>query len=418
MDKSELQKTILARYDEIARRYAQAADRGEQADHTGGKSASVGREHGPVGGESGLGCAHLWSLVELFPGETLLDLGSGPGLETIALARLVDPARAYGLDALPSMVEVATENARGAGASNVRFLTAPMEAIPLEDASIDVVVSNCVINLSQDKEQVAGEIRRVLRPGGRLAIADMVWLGTPPPGVRNTAEAWACCLGGALEAAQYPGLLERAGFADIHLRILWTLRPGDMSCCHPAPGPESCCHPALGQESCCGPSAPAPTLASALITARKPGAPASSFHIREATPGDFDLALRLLRAARLPTAGVAEHLSSFLLACAPDGNVVGMAGLERYRSSALLRSLVVLPSWRGQGLGRRLVTSQLARLAPGTPVYLLTTNAEAYFRRLGFEAVPREEVRAEVTASAEFQGACPQSATILMRLAQ
>ncbi|MEW6399990.1 MAG: arsenic resistance N-acetyltransferase ArsN2, partial [Bacillota bacterium] len=234
-----------------------------------------------------------------------------------------------------------------------------------------------------DKERVMREICRVLRPGGRLVIADLVWLSRPPSWVRSAPEAWACCIGGALEATEYLGLLERAGFGSIKLRT-----------------------------SDC-----AAGLASTLVTARKPGAPGLGFQVREAQPEDIDLVLRILDAARLPTAGVAEHLPSFLLACTPDGNVVGVVGLERYHSSALLRSLVVLPSWRNQGLGRRLVASQLARLTPETPVYLLTAGAEAYFRSLGFEVIPRDQVCPEVKASAEFQGACPASAVAMRSIA-
>ncbi|MBC7340662.1 MAG: GNAT family N-acetyltransferase [Firmicutes bacterium] len=475
MDARELEKTILARYDEIARAFARAArgngsgegdtraagsyEAGERCRSPQGEHPPAREGSGTLPGESGLGCARLADLVQLFPGETLLDLGSGPGLETIALARLVDPAPAYGLDALPSMVEVATENARRAGATNVTFITGTMEAVPLQDGAVDVVVSNCVINLSQDKERVAAEIWRVLRPGGRVAIADMVWLGAPPPWVRNAAQAWACCVGGALEAGQYPALLEKAGFVRVNARLLWTLDPtgllaataapssGPTQCCGPTPGPchgpasapgcggtpaaaaraccdpapaaAACCDPALGAGACCSPAPaqdqPLPPLAGALITARKPGTPGSQVSIREAGPSDLRLVERILEAARLPTAGVAEHLSSFLLACTPEGKVVGVAGLERYRSCALLRSLVVLPSWRGQGLGRRLVAAQIDRLTPATAVFLLTMNAQDYFRALGFRPVPRGEACAELAESPEFRGACPESAT-LMRL--
>ncbi|MEW6547191.1 MAG: arsenic resistance N-acetyltransferase ArsN2 [Bacillota bacterium] len=394
----ELQRAVLARYDEIAR--------------------SCEREPGE---ESGLGCARLAELVQLFPGEVLLDIGSGPGLETIELARLVNPAPAFGLDALPSMVEVAEENARKAGASNARFLVGRMEAIPLEDGCVDVVVSNCVINLSPDKERVMREIWRVLRPGGRVAVADMVWLGPPPALLRTDPEAWACCIGGALEATEYPLLFERVGFTDVRLQILGTFDPAGLSSCcpqgtargadglEPSTGPEA---PPATPSCCCASRQPA-ALASALVTARKPGPPGGTVEVREARSEDLGLVLRILQAAGLPTAGVSEHLGSFLLACTPEGRVVGVAGLERYSASALLRSLVVLPSWRRQGLGRRLVTAQLSRLAPGTPVYLLTTSAQRYFASLGFQAIPRGEVPPEVKESLEFREACPQSATAM-----
>lgn len=401
----EIQRAVLARYDAIAR-----ASRCQP------------------GGESGLGCARLAELVPLFPGEILLDIGSGPGLETIALARLVDPAPAFGLDALPSMVEVASENARRARVANARFLVGPMEAIPLEDSTVDVVVSNCVINLSPDKERVLRECWRVLRPGGRLAVADTVWLSPPPAAVRNDPEAWASCAGGALEVDEYERLLERAGFQEAHVQVLAPgTGPAAPSCCGDSP---SACDAGTSEGeagarpsgdaggSCCRCCGPEPAgLASALVTARKPGHPHGTPVLREAGEADLALVLRIVRAAGLPRAGVREHLDSFLLACTPDGTVVGVVGLERYPRCALLRSLVVLPSWRGTGVGRRLVEAQLERLARGTPVYLLTTSAARYFASLGFRTVPRSEAPDEIRRSVEFRSACPACAPLMCRTA-
>lgn len=376
MKRDELEKAILARYDRLAAGPAALADK-----------------------DGGLGCARLAELVQVFPQETVLDVGSGPGLEAIELARRADPAVVHGVDALPSMVRLAEDNAMKAGVSNVRFLAGKMEDIPLESESVDVVVSNCVINLSQDKERVIREIWRVLRPGGRVCIADTAWLSTPPAWVREAPEAWACCVGGALEATEYTPLLERAGFVDVEVNVLGTFDTKGKTCCG----------------STCVPSG-APSVGSALVRGRKPGGPPSCAVITEASPEDLDLVLRILRAALLPTEGVRDHLPSFLLARSPDGKVVGVAGLERYRSSALLRSLVVLPAWRCRGVGRRLVDAQLRRLSPGTPVYLLTETAEGYFASLGFKRVAREDVPADVKESYEFRGACSDAA-VVMRLA-
>ncbi len=418
----EIQRAVAARYEAIARAFARGERQGcgcampeaesdvgsaDELSCCSGASCGPARSDGAPGSEtqeSGLGCARIGELVRLFPGEALLDIGSGPGLETIALARRVEPAMAFGIDSSPVMVEVATENARKAGAANARFLNGSMEDIPLEDGSVDVVVSNCVINLSSRKERVMEEIRRVLRPGGRLAIADMVWLGTPPAWLRSSAQAWVSCVGGALELEEYPKLLKRAGFDDVKVDLLHTVRVPERS-------PSSCCAgPVGGQLN-------ALTLGSALIAARKPGTPDSAVEIRHAEPDDLDVLLRSLEAAALPTSGVRDHLADFLVAHTGDGKIVGFAGLERYPGSSLLRSVVVLPGWRGRGVGRRLVASQLERVPPGAPVYLLTPTAEAYFRTLGFETIPREEVSPEIMESTEFRGACPHTAAV-MRLAR
>jgi len=360
----------------------------------------------PQQSESGLGCANLVALVPLYPGENLLDIGSGPGLETIRLARMVDPGIAYGLDLLPEMIHLAQENARRARCRNVRFIQGPMEDIPLEDASVDVVVSNCVINLSTDKARVMKEMARVLRPGGRICIADPVWLAPPPQTVRQDAQAWACCVGGALERDEWPGLLTEAGFQEIDIRLLgeFAAEEGDT------PYQQGGCH-------CC--SGPAPegghnALASALISARRPPAPRlQSVHLRKASGSDLQIMLKILEAAGLPTAGVAEHLGHFLVAVDEHSRIVGMAGLECYSSAALLRSVVVLPAWRRLGLARRLIERLTRSLPAGTDVYLLTVGAEGYFRTLGFRPVGREQVPPELIQSREFQGACPETATVM-----
>jgi N-acetylglutamate synthase-like GNAT family acetyltransferase/precorrin-6B methylase 2 len=361
-------------------------------------------------------------LIELYPGEVLLDIGSGPGLETSKLARRVDPAWAFGLDPVARMVKVASENARRMGVRNVSFLKGSVEDIPLADESVDVVVSNCVINLAMDKERAMREVLRVLRPGGRLTVADTVWLGAPSASVRESAQAWASCIGGALEADEYPGILARVGFEHPRLKVLHAADASASSgCCEPG-----YCGSAAGQDddegraeggtrSVCGCTLPpeAPALASALVTAEKGGFPDGAVKIRRAEPGDLGIVVRILEAAGLPVAGVQEHFGEFMVAQAPDGTITGAAGLEAHSSSALLRSVAVLPRWRGTGVGRRLVSTQLSRLASGTHVYLLTTTAEAYFRSFGFERISAEDVPEELRQSREFQGACPQSAAVM-----
>jgi SAM-dependent methyltransferase len=166
-----------------------------------------------------LGCGNPTALAELHPGETVLDLGSGGGIDVLLSARRVGPTgKAYGLDMTDEMLALARENRKKAGVENAEFLKGEMELIPLPDASVDVIVSNCVVNLSTDKDRVFAEAFRVLRPGGRLAISDIVVRGELPPGVRADAELWAGCVAGALEEPEFRAKLARAGFVDVEIR--------------------------------------------------------------------------------------------------------------------------------------------------------------------------------------------------------
>ena len=163
-----------------------------------------------------LGCGNPTALIELKPGETVLDLGSGGGIDVLLSAKRVGPTgKAYGLDMSDDMLALARENQRQADATNVEFLKGHIENIPLPDNSVDVVISNCVINLSSDKARVLSEAFRVLRPGGRFAVSDVVVRGEVPAAVRQSMLLWVGCIAGALEESDYRARLLTAGFADI-----------------------------------------------------------------------------------------------------------------------------------------------------------------------------------------------------------
>ena len=163
-----------------------------------------------------LGCGNPTALAELRPGETVLDLGSGGGIDVMLSARRVSPGgKAYGLDMTDEMLELARENQRHAGVSNVEFLKGEIEAIPLPNSSVDVIISNCVINLSGDKDGVLREAFRVLRPGGRFAVSDVVTKGVVQPQIRAGVLAWIGCIAGALDADDYRAKLASAGFENI-----------------------------------------------------------------------------------------------------------------------------------------------------------------------------------------------------------
>jgi arsenite methyltransferase len=176
-----------------------------------------------------LGCGNPTALAELKAGETVLDLGSGGGIDVLLSARRVGPTgKAYGLDMTDDMLALARENQRKSGVTNVEFLRGEIEHIPLPDQSVDVIISNCVINLSADKDAVLREAFRVLKPGGRLAVSDVVVRGSDVPGdVRKSMELWIGCVAGALEEAEYRGKLAAAGFADVDVEPTRVYRAED-----------------------------------------------------------------------------------------------------------------------------------------------------------------------------------------------
>lgn len=165
-----------------------------------------------------LGCGNPTALAQLNAGEVVLDLGSGGGIDVLLSAKRVGPTgRAYGLDMTDEMLALARENQKKAGVTNVEFLKGEIEHIPLPDNSVDVIISNCVINLSGDKDRVLAEAFRVLKPGGRFAVSDVVVRGEVPPEIRRSVELWIGCVAGALEEGEYRDKLAKAGFEAIDL---------------------------------------------------------------------------------------------------------------------------------------------------------------------------------------------------------
>jgi arsenite methyltransferase len=187
-----------------------------------------------------LGCGNPTALADLQPGEVVLDLGSGGGIDVLLSARRVGPAgKAYGLDMTDEMLALARKNQEKAGVTNVEFLKGEIEAIPLPDDSVDVIISNCVINLSVDKDKVLAEAFRVLRPGGRFAVSDVLFQGdmsVVPDEVLRDAEMWSGCVAGALEENDYLDRLRRAGFADAAVEVtnVYDGAPENSCCGAPA----------------------------------------------------------------------------------------------------------------------------------------------------------------------------------------
>jgi arsenite methyltransferase len=192
-----------------------------------------------------LGCGNPTAVAELEPGQTVLDLGSGGGIDVLLSARRVGTSGfVYGLDMTDEMLALARRNAAERNVSNVSFLKGEIERIPLPDASVDVVISNCVINLSADKPQVLREAFRVLKPGGRFAVSDVVVQGTLPESVRGSVDAWAGCLAGALEEGEYRAYLAAAGFEHVAVEVTRVYGP-EQGCCDASCSPQATAFQAL-----------------------------------------------------------------------------------------------------------------------------------------------------------------------------
>jgi ubiquinone/menaquinone biosynthesis C-methylase UbiE len=222
-----------------------------------------------------LGCGNPTALAQLNPGESVLDLGSGGGIDVLLSARRVGPeGHAYGVDMTDEMLALAERNKAEAGVENVTFLKGEIEDVPLPDNTVDVVISNCVINLASDKGQVLREAFRVLKPGGRFAVSDVVSQGELPADLRSDMEAWVGCVAGALEEGEYRRLLSDAGFQDVEMQVTRVYDPRELA---------EAVRGGSGEASCCGGSEPSwddsayarfdasgGRVISAFVRARKP----------------------------------------------------------------------------------------------------------------------------------------------------
>ncbi len=227
MDQVRIKDTVRERYREAALRVVDGgASCCGTADSCGGKDPITSDLYGdadtaalPAGAvAASLGCGNPTALAELRQGEVVLDLGSGGGIDVLLSARRVGPTgKAYGLDMTDEMLALAREHQRQAGVENAEFLKGEIERVPLPDASVDVVISNCVINLSADKDRVLAEAFRVLKPGGRFAVSDVVVRGEVPAEIRRSVELWAGCVAGAMEETEYRAKLARAGFEAVEV---------------------------------------------------------------------------------------------------------------------------------------------------------------------------------------------------------
>jgi len=274
----EIKQTVGEHYAQLARQAAQRASTSCCSPEPSCCSPAESQVANPISGQlyapedlkdlpleavlASAGCGNPVALAELHPGEVVLDLGSGGGIDVLLSARRVGPTgKAYGLDMVDEMLELARENQQKAGIENVEFLKGEMEDIPLPDNSVDVIISNCVVNLSPDKDSVLREAYRVLKPGGRFAISDIVYRGGMPEELRRNLEMWAGCLAGSLEEEEYVGKLKGAGFQGIGVEVTRVWKEEDLRGTQIAETVDS-----LSSEA----KQSLPNFVSAFIRARKP----------------------------------------------------------------------------------------------------------------------------------------------------
>ncbi len=237
MEPDELRTAVRDRYASAARTVTAQLDSGTAPTQLAAIDAigadqypREAAEASPAALAASLGCGNPTLLADLQPGQDVLDLGSGGGLDVLLSARRVGPTgRAYGLDMTPEMLELARRNQRTAGVTNAEFITGTIENIPLPDASVDVIISNCVVNLSADKDAVFAQAYRVLRPGGRLAISDIVVLRPLPEPARRAMALWTGCVAGALLDTDYQRRLTAAGFVDAQVEVTRSFDHDDLA---------------------------------------------------------------------------------------------------------------------------------------------------------------------------------------------
>lgn len=345
------------------------------------------------------GCGNPTALADLHPGEAVLDLGSGAGLDVLLSARRVGPhGMAYGLDMTDEMLAEARSNQARAGIDNVQFLKGHIEEIPLPEDTVDVIISNCVINLSADKDRVLREAYRVLKPGGRFAVSDIVLKRPLPLKVQQDLMAWAGCIAGALLEEEYREKLEAAGFKDIEVQVTREYDLTDPLADQIIPNlSESERHEFNG------------SIVSAFIRAKKPARilkPGIDYRIRQAVQSDYKAIHTLLAVSGLPTAGVRENLAGFLVADY-DG-LAGVIGMEQAGPSVMLRSLAVHPECRKAGIAAALVGKALekARETGSREAYLLTNTAEKYMQRQGFAKIDRSQIPPALLQNSALKEAC------------
>jgi len=368
--------------------------------------------------EKSFGCGDPLAFTQVQAGQTVLDIGSGAGIDCFIASQKVGPAgKVIGLDMTPAMLETARRNAQQGGYANVEFCQGEAENMPVDDGSVDWVISNCVINLSPAKAKVFAEINRVLKPGGRVSISDIV-ANALPDFVRQDQLAYCGCIGGAIPEADYLALLAQAGLADVHVEARLDYSPEQIRGLILADAQLQNLYGAIVEAN---PGILAQIkIASIKVAGRKPLPQEKKLaRVEPATAGDLPALTQLLQSNALPVEGIQNILNTTLVA-RQNGSLIGAIGMERFGAAGLIRSFVVAQGWRHHGIGKELAATLLRRAA-GDGVhtaYLLTTTIRDLAAQNGFREIPRDAVPAAVRESVEFRlNACATAVAMERRLA-
>ena len=357
--------------------------------------------------DQSFGCGNPFTEARVHPGETVLDLGSGAGLDLFLASEMTGPyGKVIGLDMTDEMLATAAENLKGI--ENVSLVKGYIEEMPVENDSVDVIISNCVINLSPDKGQVLKEAFRVLRPGGRFCISDTVFLRPVTERAVTNLAAWSGCISGALQETEYAEKMREAGFEEVEVRRTKVYSiPGAMA--------EMAFPELSGEER----NEINGALASAIIMGKKPFLELEEgrdYTIRRAESGDVPAIAALLEENGLTSLGVADTPENFLVL--EHSGIAAVVGMEILENAGLLRSLAVRRSDRKKRFGMRMTVAIVdqAREQGVQTVFLLTETAERFFERAGFTAARRENIPAPLMRSSALDKVCPQGSVVMRQI--
>jgi SAM-dependent methyltransferase/N-acetylglutamate synthase-like GNAT family acetyltransferase len=353
--------------------------------------------------EKSFGCGDPLKYAGVQAGQTVLDIGSGAGIDCFIASQKVGPTgNVIGLDMTPAMLDNARRNAKEGGYANVEFRQGDAENMPVDDNSVDWVISNCVINLAPDKGKVFAEIRRVLKPGGRLSVSDIV-ADELPQAVRRDALAYCGCVGGAIATDEYLALLTQAGLVDVRVDSRFDYEPEQIAAMILEDSSLKGQYGSLleGNRAILD----RVKVASIKVVGRKPGVNEKPIYKIERLQAEHVGAVQaLLTENHLPLDGLTASLNDAFVAT-HNGFVIGAVTMERYDLAGLLRSFVVANGWRGHGVGKA-VGTELIKHAAATgiqDVYLLTTTIQDLAAHFGFREIRREQAPAAVRESVEFR---------------